>query len=121
VPRAELACGRVGDDCDLTAEQPSRAASRLLPGPATGAGHQLVCLHGTGNHSPTRCGKGVHAPRSRHVVQFAPWSETKTTRVNQQLVVRGGDSSCEAETRCARRRLVGGGSSSGKLVREAPN
>jgi hypothetical protein len=38
VPRAEFACCRVGDDGDLTATQLSRAALRLLSGPAVGAG-----------------------------------------------------------------------------------
>jgi hypothetical protein len=35
--------------------------------------------------------------------------------------VRGRDFSCEAETCRARQRLVGGDSSSGKLVGDAPN
>jgi hypothetical protein len=47
---------------------------------------------------PTRRGGGVHVPGSRHVVQLAPWSEAETARANEQLVVRGGDLSCEAET-----------------------
>jgi hypothetical protein len=32
VPRAELACGRVGDDGDVMATQPVRPALRPLPG-----------------------------------------------------------------------------------------
>jgi hypothetical protein len=42
------------------------------------------------------------------------WSEMETARANEQVVggeaevlMRGGDSSCEAETPRARRRLVG--------------
>jgi hypothetical protein len=34
VPRAELACGKVGDDGDGMAAQPVRPALRLLSGPA---------------------------------------------------------------------------------------
>jgi hypothetical protein len=76
---------------------------RLLSGPAAHAGRQLVCLHGMGN-CPTRCGRGVRAPGSHHVVRFA-WSEAETTCANELLVVQGGDSSCEAEACRARRRL----------------
>jgi hypothetical protein len=92
-----------------------------MSGSAARAGRQLVCLHGMGNRPPTRRGGGVCAPRPRHVVQFAPWLEAETAHVNEQLVVRGRDLSCEVETRHARQRLVGGGSSSGELVGEAPN
>jgi hypothetical protein len=41
--------------------------------------------------APTRIGGGVHAPGSRHVVRFAPWSEAETARANEQLVVRDRD------------------------------
>jgi hypothetical protein len=41
--------------------------------------------------------------------------------VNELLVVRGGDLSCEAETGRMRWRLVGGASFSRELVGEAPN
>jgi hypothetical protein len=34
VPRAELACGRVGDDVDGMVVQPDRPALRFLSGPA---------------------------------------------------------------------------------------
>jgi hypothetical protein len=116
VPRVEFAYCRVGGDGDLTATQLSRAALRLLSGPTARAGRQLLWLHGMGNPPPhTRRGGGVRAPGSRHAVRFAPWSETETARANEQLVLRGGDLSCEAETRRARRRLVvrGGDSSEG--------
>jgi hypothetical protein len=72
VPRAELACYRVGVDGDLTAAQSSRAALRLLSGPAACVGRQLVYLHGTGNRYPTRRGGGVGALGSCHVVRRAP-------------------------------------------------
>jgi hypothetical protein len=97
----EFACYWVGCDDDLMAAQLSRVALRLLSKPAARAGRQLVCLHGMGNRSPTRRGGGVHTLGSRHVVRFAPWSEAENAR--------------------ARRRLVGGGSSSEELVGEAPN
>jgi hypothetical protein len=72
VPRAELTCCRVGVDGDLTATQPSRAALRLLSGPAARAGRQLVYLHGMRNQSPTRRGGGVRALGSCHAVRRAP-------------------------------------------------
>jgi hypothetical protein len=59
VPLAELARCRVGDDGDVTVAQPSRAVLRHLSGLAARAGRLLVCLHGTGNRSPTRRGEGV--------------------------------------------------------------
>jgi hypothetical protein len=116
VPRAEFACCRVGDDGDLTAAQLSRTALRLLSGPAADAGRQLVCLHGMGNRPP-RVVAEVFTRRDR-----ATWSGSReAARANEQLVVQGGDSSCEAERDRARRRLVRGGSSNGELVGEAPN
>jgi hypothetical protein len=55
------------------------------------------------------------------VAWLAPWSEAETSLASKQLVVRGGDLSCEAETCRASRRLIGGGASSGELVGEAPD
>jgi hypothetical protein len=89
----EFACGRTGDDGDLTAAQLSRAALRPLSRLATRAGRQLVCLHGTGNRSPTCRSGGVRAPRSRNMVCLAPYLEAETACANEQLVVQGGDSS----------------------------
>jgi hypothetical protein len=43
VPRAELACNRVGDDGDGMVARLSRPALRLLSGSATRVGRQLVC------------------------------------------------------------------------------
>jgi hypothetical protein len=97
VPRAQLACGSVGDDGDGMVVQPGRPALRLLSGPAVCMGRQMVRLHGAGNRSPTRRGGGVratcHGPRP--------------SRSRGELT-RGGDLSCEAESCRARRRLVGG-------------
>jgi hypothetical protein len=98
VPRAKLACGRVGDDVDGTAMQPSRPALRLLSGPAACMGRQLVPLHGAGNRSPMRRGGGSHASGSRRVSWPTSQSDLGGARARQRLVVRGGDLSCEAET-----------------------
>jgi hypothetical protein len=92
VPRAKLACGRVGDDGDGVAAHPSIPALRLLSRPAARVGRQLVQLHGAGNQSPARRGGGVHRSGSRCVMAHVP--------------VGVGGSSCEAETCRARRRLV---------------
>jgi hypothetical protein len=67
VPRAKLACGRVGDDVDGMALQPGRPALRLLSRPAACMGRQLVHLHDAGNRYPTRHGGGARAPSSRRV------------------------------------------------------
>jgi hypothetical protein len=64
VPQVKLACGRIGDDVDGMAVQPGRPALRLLSGPAACMGRQLVHLHGAGNRSPMRHGRGVRAPGS---------------------------------------------------------
>jgi hypothetical protein len=68
VPRAKLACGRVGVDGDGMVVQPGRLALRLLSGSVACMGCQLVCLHGAGNRSPTRRGGDVHALGSCRVV-----------------------------------------------------
>jgi hypothetical protein len=114
VPRAEFACCRVGDENDLTVAQLSRAALKLLSGPAASAGCQLMCLHGMGNRPP-RVVAEVFTHRDR-----ATWSGSPLSQ-RRRLLMRTSSLSCEAETCRARRRLVGGGSSSGELVREAPN
>jgi hypothetical protein len=91
VPRAKLACGRVGDDGDGMAAQPGRPALRLLSGPAAYVGRQLVRLHGVGNRSPTRRGGGVRAPGSHRRSWPTPQSESEEARAVRRLVVRGGD------------------------------
>jgi hypothetical protein len=109
VLRAELACGRVGDDVDGMAVQPDRPALRLLSGPAacmTASWH--ICM-----------ARGIVPPRVS-VVVLAP-------RVMAHVPVGAGESSCEAETALARRRLVmRGGDLSGdpscrELVGDATN
>jgi hypothetical protein len=91
VPRAQLACGSVGDDGDGMTVQPNRPALRLLSGPATCMGRQLVCLHGAGNRSPTHHGGSVRIPGSRLVSWPTPRSESGEARTGRRLVVRGED------------------------------
>jgi hypothetical protein len=91
VPRSELACCRVGCDGVLMATRLCRAALRLLSELAARACCQLVRLHGMGNWRPTHRSGIVRASVQRHVAWTALWSETETARVNEQVVVRGGD------------------------------
>jgi hypothetical protein len=91
VPRAKLACGRVGDNVDGMAVQPGRPALRLLSGPAACMGRQLVPLHGVGNRSPMRHGGGARAPDLRHVSWPTPRSESGGARARRILAVRGRD------------------------------
>jgi hypothetical protein len=107
VPRAKLACGRVGDDVDGMAVQPGRPTLRLLSGIAACMGRQLVPLHGMGNRSPTRHSGDTCAPSSCHVSWPTPQSESGGARARRRLVVRGGDLTCEAET-CRRGPLLWG-------------
>jgi hypothetical protein len=99
VPRAKLACGRVGDDVDGMAVQPVRPALRLLSGPATCMGRQLVPLHGAENRSPTRRDGDARASASRCVSWPTPQSDLGGARARRRLAVRdidlsGGDPSC---------------------------
>jgi hypothetical protein len=121
VPRAELACCRVRCDGEFMDVRLGKAALRLLSEPDACAHRQLVHLHGMGHWRPTHHSRRVHVSGSHHVVRFASWSETESARANELFVVRGGDLSCEAETGCARQRLVGGASSNREVVEEAPN
>jgi hypothetical protein len=107
VPRSELACCRVGCDGVLMVTRLCKAALRLLSELAARACCQLVRLHGMGNGRPTHCSRRVHVLVQRHVAWTAPWSEMETARANEQVVVRGGDLSCEAET-CHRSFLLVG-------------
>jgi hypothetical protein len=86
-------CCKVGDDGDRMVVQLSRPVLRLLSGPVARVGRQLVCLHGMGNRSPTRRDEDVRVSGSRDVLWPTPQSETGTARVNERLVVRGGDCS----------------------------
>jgi hypothetical protein len=108
VPRAKLACGRVGDDDDGMVVQPGRHALRLLSGPAACMGRQLVYLHGTGNRSPMHRGGDVCNSRSRCVSWPTPQSESGGARAGQ-------------ETCRTRQRLVGGSPFLRELVGDAAN
>jgi hypothetical protein len=99
VPRAELACGRVGDDGDEMAAQPVRATLRLLSGSAAcmAAGWCICMARGI---VPPRIGGGARAAchglctsRSRgEVVQGGDFLwEAETSRGRRRLLVRGGD------------------------------
>jgi hypothetical protein len=74
--------------------QPSRAALRLMLGPAAHAGRHLVCLHGAGNQFPMCRGEVVCVSGPRRVSWPMPQSETVAARANKRLVVRGGDLLC---------------------------
>jgi hypothetical protein len=114
VPRAELVCGRVGDDGDGTVVQPIRPALRLLSGSAACmAASCCICMAwGIVPHTSVvvlaPCAMG-HAP----VGAGGRSCEEKTCRARRRLVVRGEavrgeDLSCEAEACRVRRRLVVG-------------
>jgi hypothetical protein len=98
VPRAELACGRVGGDGDAMATQPVKPALRLLSGRAASC---CTCM--AWRLVPPHASVAVLVPCVR---AHAPFGDG--------LVVRGGDFSCEVETSRE-------GSSSGKLVGDAAN
>jgi hypothetical protein len=127
VPRAKLACDRVGDDGDGMVVQLGRPVLKLLSGSAACMGHQLVYFHGGGNQSPTRRGGGVCALGSCRVSWPTPQSESGGSRgaetccAGRRLTMRGGDFSCEAETCHARRRLVGVDPSCRELIGDAAN
>jgi hypothetical protein len=107
VPRAELACGRVGVDGDGITAQPVRPALRLLSGWAS-------CMAA----SCCSCMAREIIPPHASVVVPEPWafvarpgpcaSRSRTCCARQRLVVRGVDLSCKAETSRARRRLIVG-------------
>jgi hypothetical protein len=90
VPRAELACGTVGDDGDGMAAQPVRPALRLLWPPA-------VVLAWRGELFP-------HMHRGWCSRLGLVSCVLAHTPVGARLVVRGGDLSCE-DPSC--RELVG--------------
>jgi hypothetical protein len=94
VPRAELACGRVGDDGDVIAAQPVRPALRLMAGRA-------ACM--TASYCSRVTWRFILLYAS--VAMLAPCVRAHAL-VRARLLVRGGDLSCEAETCRARRRLV---------------
>jgi hypothetical protein len=121
VPRVEFACRRVRCDGDLMAALPCRASLRLLSeSDALRAASWCACM-AWGIGVPRVITEEFTCQGSHHVVQFVPWSEEETTHANEQLVMQGGDLSCEAETCRARWRLVGGDSFSRELVGEITN
>jgi hypothetical protein len=79
VPRAELACGRVGDDADVMAAQLVRPALRLLTGRA-------ACMAASCCTCMTWRFVSPHAS----VAMLVPCVWTHTP-VGTGLVVRGGD------------------------------
>jgi hypothetical protein len=86
VPRAKLACGRVGDDVDGMVVQPGRTALRMLAWAAS----WCICM-----------AQGIVPPRVM-VEAFVPQARTachgpRLSRSQGELVL-GGDLSCEAET-----------------------
>jgi hypothetical protein len=86
VPRAELACGRAGDDGDVMAAQLVRPALRLLAGRA--AYMAASCC---------TCMTWRFAPLHASVAKLAPCVGAHIPIVTG-LIVRGGDLLCEAET-----------------------
>jgi hypothetical protein len=90
-----LACSRVGDDGDVTAARPVRPALRLLPVLA-------ACM------AASCCSRVTWRFISPHasVVMLAPcvWAHVL---VGFELVMRGGDLSCKAETCSSCGKLVG--------------
>jgi hypothetical protein len=110
VPRAELACGRVGNDGEEMVAQLVMPVLRsrwgqLLAWPPAGV------FAWRGESSPTCVGSGARALGLRRVSWTTHKSEPGGGRARQRLFVRGGDFSCEAET-ClgdpSCRELVGG-------------
>jgi hypothetical protein len=113
VPRAELACGRVGDDVDGMAAQPDRPALRLLSGPAACmTASWCICM-----------ARGIVPPHIL-VVALAPWAcdachgpRTNRSRVE---VMRG--ETCRARWRLVVRSGTGHGDPScGELFGDAAN
>jgi hypothetical protein len=108
VPRAELACCRVGDDGDVVAAQLSRAILRLLLGLATRAATSWCVCMARGIGSP-RIAVKMFASRGRAACR-GPRHVSGTSRVRQRLVVQGGNFPCEADTcRAMRKFAVRGG------------
>jgi hypothetical protein len=108
VPQAVLACGRVGDDGDVMAAQPVRLALRLLPG-------KVVSM--AASCCPCMTWRFVLPHASVAMLVSCIWAHISVRArlvvrgrdfLWLRLVVRGGDLSCEVETRRARWRLVVG-------------
>jgi hypothetical protein len=95
VPRAELACGREGDDGDVMVAQSVRPALRLLAGRAVCMAASCCILHDVEIRSSICVGGVTESCVRAHA------------SVGARLVVRGIDLSCEAETSRVRVPLVG--------------
>jgi hypothetical protein len=95
VPRAELGCGREGDDGDVMGAQSVRPALRLLAGRAVCMATSCCILHDMEIRSSICVGGVTESCVRAHA------------SVGARLVVRRGDLSCEAETSRARVPLVG--------------
>jgi hypothetical protein len=80
VPWVKVACGKLGDDVDGMAVQLGRPALRLLSRSGFCMGCQLVPLHGVGNRSSKRHGRGPRAPGSRRSSWPSPQSESGGAR-----------------------------------------
>jgi hypothetical protein len=94
VSRAELACGRVGDDGDVTVAQPVRPALRLLL-------RRAACMVAS---YCTYMTWGIAPPRASVVaLELCAWAHVPA---GARLVVRGRDFSCKEETYHARWILV---------------
>jgi hypothetical protein len=118
VPRAKLACGRVGNDVDGMVVQPDRLALRLLSGPADAwAASWCICM-ARGIVSPSVMVEAF-VPQACAACHGAHPSRSQGGARAGRRLVRGRDLSCEAETCHARRRLVGGGPSHRELVGDA--
>jgi hypothetical protein len=90
VPRAELVCGKVGDDGDVMAAQLVKLALRLLAGRAACmAASCCTCM-------PWRF---VSPCSSVAMLESCVWVYAP---VRTELFMRGGDLSCEEETCRAR-------------------
>jgi hypothetical protein len=84
VPRAELACGRAGDDGDGRAAD--QTSIKALVGASCLHGGQLLYPRDVGNHTSTRVGGGACAAR------LGPRaSQGRTCRARRRLLVRGED------------------------------
>jgi hypothetical protein len=114
VPRAELACGRVGDDGDVMAVQLVRPTLSLMMGRAARMAVNC-CSRLTWRFPLLYASVAMFAPCVRAhalvgvglVMRGGDFScEVETSRARRRLVVRGGDFLCETETCCARRRLL---------------
>jgi hypothetical protein len=104
---SELACCRVRWDNASRAARPDSAALRLSSELTAHACRQLAYLHGVGNWCPMCHCREACASVWRHVCADRILVGGENYSCKQAVCQRrGGNSSCEAETPCARRRLL---------------